>query len=162
MVIKVAELIQSDFESYSTISVFENQAQFIFPIANVLSRFYGKSAEKYVHIAGVEYDSKAAGIIIVTSHYETAELKSKKSNVCWVDTLAIDKKYQRQGIGNKLLKHTISALHGKFDCICLTVNVRNKSANSMYKKCGFKDVGELYLGGPSGPQNILKYDLSDS
>jgi ribosomal protein S18 acetylase RimI-like enzyme len=79
--------------------------------------------------------------------------------VCWVDTLAIDKKYQKQGIGSRLLKHAISALHGKFDCMCLTVNIRNESAKSMYNKCGFDDAGELYSGGKSGPQHILKYNF---
>ncbi|SDK72273.1 Ribosomal protein S18 acetylase RimI [Maridesulfovibrio ferrireducens] len=162
MVIKFVELIQSDFEDYSTISVFEHQAQFVFPIAKVLSRFSGRNAEKHVYIAGAKCDGEAAGIIIVTNYYETAELKSKKLNVCWVDTLATDRKYQKQGIGSKLLEHAISALCGKFDCMCLTVNVRNEAAKSMYIKCGFEDVGELYLGGLSGPQNILRYNLSGS
>ena len=61
-----------------------------------------------MYIAGVKCDSEAVGIIIVTDHYETAELKSQELNVCWIDTLAIDKKYQKQGIGSRLLKHTIS------------------------------------------------------
>jgi ribosomal protein S18 acetylase RimI-like enzyme len=162
MIIKFAELIQSDFEDYSTISVFENQAQFVFPIAKVLSRFFGRSAEKHVYIAGAKCNSEAAGIIIITDHYETAELESNKLNVCWVDTLAIDRKYQKQGIGSQLLEHAISALYDKFDCMCLTVNIRNESAKSMYIQCGFKDVDELYFGGPSGPQNILRYNISGS
>ena len=162
MVFKFSELIQSEFKVYSTISVFENQAQFVFPIERVLSRFSGRGAEKYVYIAGAKCNSEAAGIIIVTNNYETAELESNKLNVCWIDTLATDSKYQKQGIGSKLLDHAISALSGKFDCVCLTVNIRNESAKSMYIKYGFKDVGELYLGGPSGPQNILRYDISGS
>lgn len=162
MVFKFAELIQSDFKDYATISVFENQAQFVFPIARVLSRFSGRGAEKYVYIAGAKCNSEANGIIIVTGHYETAKLESNKLNVCWVDTLATDRKYQKQGIGSKLLWLAISALSGKFDCMCLTVNIRNESAKSMYIKCGFKDVGELYYGGPSGPQNILRYNISNS
>jgi hypothetical protein len=48
MAIEVAELIQSDFEHYSKISVFEDQFLFVYPIANVLSRFSGKNAEKHV------------------------------------------------------------------------------------------------------------------
>ncbi len=159
MAIEVAELIQSDFEHYSKISVFEDQILFVYPIATVLSRFSGKNAEKHVYIAGVKYDSEAAGIIVVTDHYETAELNSQELNVCWVDTLAIDKKYQKQGIGSRLLKHTISALYDKFDCMCLTVNIRNESAKSMYHKCGFDDAGELYFGGQNGPQHILKYNF---
>lgn len=162
MVFKFVELIQSDFKDYSTISVFENQAQFVFPIAEVLSRFFGRGAEKYLYIAGAKCNSEAAGIIIVTSHYETAKLESNKLSVCWVDTLATDRKYQKQGIGSKLLSLAISALSGKFDCMCLTVNIQNESAKSMYVKYGFKDVGELYYGGLSGPQNILRYNLSGS
>jgi hypothetical protein len=48
MAIEVTELIQSDFEHYSKISVFEDQFLFVYPIANVLSRFSGKNAEKHV------------------------------------------------------------------------------------------------------------------
>jgi ribosomal protein S18 acetylase RimI-like enzyme len=152
-------LTPSDFESFYTISVFEDQTQFVSPTANVLSRFSGKSAETYVFIAGAKNDGQAAGIIVVTSFYETAELNDKKLNICWIDTLAIDKKYQRQGVGSKLLNYAVSALDGNFDCMCLTVNVRNKSAQYMYSKCGFRDIGEMYYGGMSGPQNILEYDF---
>ena len=160
MIIEIVDLIQSDFEHYSTISVFENQTQFVLPIANVLSRFSGNNPEEYLLISGASRGTEAAGIIIITDRYETAQLKNQELNVCWIDTLAVDKKYQRQGIGRKLLGHAISALRSKFDCICLTVNLRNKSAKSMYNKCGFIDAGELYFGGPSGPQHILKCDLS--
>lgn len=162
MVIKFAKLIESEFTKYSTISVFADQAQFVYPIANVLSRFSGISAEKHVHIAGASCNAEAAGIIIVTDHYETAEIKPKILKVCWVDTLAIDSKYQKLGIGSKLLEQAVSASYGKFDCMCLTVNTQNEAAKSMYIKFGFQDTGEFYLNGTSGPQNILKYNLSNS
>ena len=153
--IDVKGLTPSDFKFFSQISVFENQADYIPSITELLGRFSGRDAEAYVHMAGARCDGRAAGIIVVTPTYETAELKSDGSRLCWVDTLAVDKEFQRRGVGKKLLEHTVTELQGSYDGLCLTVNVRNESAKAMYLKFGFKDSSEVYLGGFAGPQHIL-------
>ncbi len=162
MGIDIKALCPTEFSEFSQLSVFEDQAEFIPSIGALLDRFSGRDAEAYVNIAGARCDGKAAGIVVVTPTYETADLKSPGSRLSWIDTLAVDRKYQRRGIGKKLLEHTISEIQGGYDCLCLTVNVRNTSAKTMYLKYGFKDSGELYRGGTAGPQNILIFPLSSA
>jgi len=159
MSIDITELNQSDFNEFSKITVFEDQAEFIPPMGELLNRFTGRGAEAYVHMIGARCDGRAAGIMVVTPRYEAAELKSAGSSICWVDTLAVDKQYQRRGVGRKLLEHTISEIKSRYEALCLTVNVRNETAKAMYLKFGFRDSSELYLGGTAGPQHILLFPL---
>jgi len=160
MSIDIKECSPSEFNEFSKITVFEEQADYIPTIAELLNRFSDRHAEVYIHMAGARCNGQAAGIIVVTPTYETAEVKSAGSALCWVDTLAVDKQFQRRGVGKMLLEHTLSAIHDRYDALCLTVNVRNESATGMYLKFGFQDSGELYLGGSAGPQHILIFPLS--
>lgn len=41
----------------------------------------------------------------------------------------------------------------------LTVNARNPAARAVYLAGGFADTGELYLGGPAGPQHVMRLPL---
>jgi len=162
MKLEVTALAESDFRDFSKITVFEEQARFIPSMAELLNRFIGRDAEAYVYLAGARCDGRAAGIIVVTPTYETADLKSDGSSLCWVDTLAVDKQFQRRGVGKKLLEHSIAVIKSRHDVLCLTVDIRNISAKAMYLKSGFQDSGELYLGGSAGPQHILQYELPKS
>ena len=159
MKLKIASLNPGDFKEFSKISLLKDQAGFIEPIGGVLERFKGSNAETNVYLAGARCDGCAAGIIVVTPTYETAKLQSAVSSLCWIDTLAVDKEFQRRGVGRKLLEHTIKSLQGRYDALCLTVNVRNESAKAMYLNFGFQDSGELYLGGTAGPQHIMIFPL---
>jgi hypothetical protein len=41
----------------------------------------------------------------------------------------------------------------------LTVNLKNEQAIAAYEKMDFKTTGELYYGGPAGPQQIMRKQL---
>jgi RimJ/RimL family protein N-acetyltransferase len=43
--------------------------------------------------------------------------------------------------------------------LVLTVNCRNTAAISTYLKAGFRDTGEIYHGGNSGPQHVFYLPL---
>lgn len=45
--------------------------------------------------------------------------------------------------------------------VVLSVNARNPAARAVYVRGGFVDTGELFLGGPAGPQHVLRLGLGD-
>ena len=56
-----------------------------------------------------------------------------------IDTLAIDEKYRRKGIGTKLLEYAeMIALREGFTDLYLTVNEENTAGINNYEKFGFK------------------------
>jgi GNAT superfamily N-acetyltransferase len=79
--------------------------------------------------------------------------------------VVIDTAHQGKGYGKALAdgledlirKHYPSALG-----LCLTVNCRNDVAHAVYKKLGFTDTGDLYHGGRSGPQHIMRWTFADT
>jgi RimJ/RimL family protein N-acetyltransferase len=74
----------------------------------------------------------------------------------------IDQRWQGQGLGQQALAALLSDLatgHPVARQVALTVNVRNVAAIALYRRAGFVDTGELYHGGPAGPQHLLLYAL---
>lgn len=59
-------------------------------------------------------------------------------NAGWIATIAVDPRYQRQGIGRSLLLACESRL--KFPKVKLTVRISNDRAISLYKKEGYRTV----------------------
>lgn len=76
-------------------------------------------------------------------------------NIIRVYSLAVDPKYQGQGIGKKLLLHI---LDNSTKNISLEVNINNTNAISLYKKSGFeisKQIDDFYENGDSAYKMIL-------
>ncbi len=74
-------------------------------------------------------------------------------------SLLIDAKQQRRGLGRAAmaaLPGLVATAHPGTASIVLTVNIRNSAARSAYLRAGFLDEGELYLGGWSGPQHVMR------
>jgi N-alpha-acetyltransferase 10/11 len=59
-------------------------------------------------------------------------------NAGWIATIAVDPRYQRQGIGRSLLRACESRL--KFPKVKLTVRISNDRAISLYEKEGYRTV----------------------
>ena len=57
------------------------------------------------------------------------------------------------------LPGAMTAAYPHADGIGLTVNCKNLHAYKLYELGGFIDTGELYLGGRSGPQHIMRRKL---
>lgn len=53
----------TEFNEFSKITIFEEQADYIPTIAELLNRFSARYAEVYIHMAGARCGSQAAGII---------------------------------------------------------------------------------------------------
>ncbi len=72
--------------------------------------------------------------------------------------VVVDHKHQGRGLGRQFIRLLPALLKQQYPNapgIVLTVNCRNKMAHHVYAASGFHDTGELYNGGPSGPQHIM-------
>lgn len=70
----------------------------------------------------------------------------------------IDHRWQGRGLGLRALHALLADLAARYPQardLALTVNVRNTAAIALYRRAGFVDTGELYHGGPAGPQHLL-------
>lgn len=103
----------------------------------------------------------------VIGYFKLDTLLSQKQNYCPANsiglcTLLIDKKMQGKGVGTQSLISTVEYVKAHFkqyDYLYLTVNCKNLAAYRCYLKAGFEDTGQLYLGGPVGPQHIMRVSL---
>ena len=74
----------------------------------------------------------------------------------------VDAAAQGRGRGGRMVALLPDLVREHFPAarsVVLTVNVRNVVARALYVAGGFVDAGELYLGGPAGPQHVLRLDL---
>lgn len=64
--------------------------------------------------------------------------------LCTVYSLAVDKRYRKQGIGEKLLRNAIYEMTlNSIDTVILYVEINNEPAIRLYRKVGFKTIGEV-------------------
>jgi GNAT superfamily N-acetyltransferase len=77
---------------------------------------------------------------------------------CWLDSFMVARDCQGQGYAKTILNQlpdTLSKFFPDIRQLNLTVNFRNHGARALYTKCGFENTGDVYWGGPAGPQHIL-------
>ena len=79
------------------------------------------------------------GILEITyRHIESPSHVTR--DVIFVDTMAIDEKYRRLGIGHKMFDFLKQLkVEKNLDGIELQVNAKNRAAYEMYKKYGFTE-----------------------
>lgn len=102
----------------------------------------------YNHLLIEEKEGRVVGYIIYADIQGDAELLR----------IAVDKRYRRTGIGNKLMKDMISELvEAGTDRISLEVRAHNLPAIALYKKYGFEEifVRENYYHNPDDDALIL-------
>jgi [ribosomal protein S18]-alanine N-acetyltransferase len=79
-------------------------------------------------------------------------------------TLAVAKSMRRHGLGRRLVDESLRRLHAlRVGTLFLEVDGANKPAITLYKRLGFKKVGErpAYYDGPGGktPALVMRLDL---
>ena len=70
----------------------------------------------------------------------------------------LDVDWQGRGLGTRAVQaccEDVQARHPDRRLLALNVNCRNVTAINAYRKAGFVDTGELYLGGSAGPQHLM-------
>ncbi len=81
---------------------------------------------------------------------------------CGLRSYFIDAARQGQGLGTAALTALIADLgarHPDMRTLNLSVNARNPAARRLYLAAGFTDSGDLYFGGPNGPQHVMTLTL---
>lgn len=74
----------------------------------------------------------------------------------------LDLDWQGRGLGTRAVQaccDDLRARHPGRRLLALNVNCRNVAAVNAYRKAGFVDTGELYLGGSAGPQHLMVRQL---
>ena len=84
-----------------------------------------------------EYEGNVAGVLfIIYRHIENPIQVTR--NIIYVDSMAVDEKYRRKGIGHAFFDFLKELRNEKgFDGIELQVNAKNESAYKMYSDCRF-------------------------
>ncbi len=78
-------------------------------------------------------------------------------------TFAVDQRQQGKGLGTRTVEALLCYLakhYQTYDFVYLTVNCKNPAAIACYRKGGFEDTGELYLGGQAGPQHVMRRKIT--
>lgn len=79
--------------------------------------------------------------------------------------VVIDRRRQGRGYGARAMDACCEDLrrrHPQRRLLALTVNCRNLAAIAAYRRSGFVDTGELFLGGAAGPQHLMLRRLQPS
>lgn len=74
----------------------------------------------------------------------------------------VDRDWQGQGLGKRLLERVIGDLRGQAEMIFLEVRPSNAAARALYETVGFNEVGQrrnYYPSGPHGPEDAYIYAM---
>lgn len=111
---------------------------------------------------GIEIEDGAggalAGFFVIDRAYPAAHPFARKDEL-GLRALAVDAARQGEGIGTAAmaaLPGLMAAHYPEAAALVLTVNCRNAGARAVYLRAGWRDDGELYHGGRSGPQHVLR------
>lgn len=138
------------------------ESEFIDPVNEIIDRI--KNNKKVASLPFVVMEAEeVVSFFTVESTNPNVEKNKGANDVYWLETFFITKRYLGKGYSESVVNEMLHDLHLHLPSISilkLTVNIRNEIAQYIYKKCGFKDTGEKYLGGPAGPQHIYKITIN--
>lgn len=153
--IAIAPLDGCHFKALSGLSVRPDQEEFAVPNALALAKQLKTTELPFVMLK----NEQLAGFFFLDLDYaENHDFCS--SNGAGVRMVMVDQAFQGQGIASqslRLLPQWLREFYPEITELYLTVNCRNPGAYRCYEKCGYQDTGELYLGGPVGPQHIMRF-----
>jgi RimJ/RimL family protein N-acetyltransferase len=154
--LELKALHANDMAKVSRLSVSKEQLPFVGTIEEILS---SKSDDCDCHL--VTSNNDVMGFLIADTTYHQRYDFAKEDEV-GVRGFFIDEKHQGKGYGKAavtLLGNHFRLTYPTRSSIVLTVNCKNSAAYNCYQGAGFKDNGDLYLGGTAGPQNIMRLKL---
>lgn len=156
--VKVEKFTQDRLFETINLSVEDDQRQFtVSDIRKAIER-----ADEHEHLHLILRDNNVVGFFILDTQY------AERYDFCPEQSLGIrgfliDYRHQNQGIAQQALSQLpmYAATHyPEVQHLYLTVNCRNLPAYRCYVKSGFRDSGELYLGGAVGPQHIMSQTIA--
>ncbi len=147
-------MLPEDHEAVGRLSVGDQQQQFVDPMPLTL----GTSALLRDNMV-IEHEAEIVGFFQIDTK-APGYIRQPMLELCQV---VIDQRHQGKGFGKGFLLLLPAFLKQQYPAaagVVLTVNCRNKMAHHVYSAGGFHDTGEIYTGGPSGPQHIMTLSWS--
>jgi RimJ/RimL family protein N-acetyltransferase len=152
-VITIEKMTSQHLGEIIALRVGEEQQQFVGAIDDILT-IINAQIRPHVIIAG---DQVVGFFLIDTIYVQTNDVATLQS--LGLRKFFIDKQHQGKGYAKQtlqLLPDYLTATYPNYTDVFLTVNCKNETAKNLYLKSGFQDTSALYLGGPSGPQHVMK------
>lgn len=151
-------------EQVATLQVKPEQTQYT--ISDVLSVITKLKAHEHPHL--ILDDGIVVGFFLLDINYLSSLnlgiATVSLSSALGIRALLIGGEFQGRGLATQMLRALPSYLNESYperSAVYLTVNCRNVAAYQCYLKAGFQDTGNLYHGGPAGPQHIMMLHVSD-
>jgi ribosomal protein S18 acetylase RimI-like enzyme len=164
MINRVNRVTEEDIQLVEVTKENQHLLKKIIPFAE--QEQFSSRGEYFLKYVGASYGTlylillagETAGLFFI--HIEKDDFKQFANNQPYASLLGltVDQHYQGRGLAQaamSLFLKEFKVRHPGFDHIILTVNCKNPAAKRVYEKVGFADTGELYKGGPAGPQYIM-------
>ncbi|WP_407332882.1 GNAT family N-acetyltransferase [Enterovibrio sp. 27052020O] len=154
--VNIEKLIPEHKSQVRKISLSEEQAKYTALPKEFLADD-SENTERFV----VMLDGCVVGYFKIERAFPT-QLDACEDNAIGLRKFAIDVNQQGKGLGKAavlLLGKTAKEHFPESDWLYLTVNCKNTVAYQCYLKGGFEDTHERYLGGPNGPQHIMRLGI---
>lgn len=113
--------------------------------------------DNFIHPHVMLFNDTVVGFFLIDTTY-SAQYPFAAPGSLGLRAFFVSEPFQGQGFGKQavqLLSIYLPAHYPQYDTIYLTVNCKNPAAKRCYELGGFRDTGELYLGGDAGPQQIM-------
>lgn len=139
------------------------ESEFIDPIDEILKRLdIRASCNISKPFVVTDQNEVVAFFTIESSNMAVTGEKSEKG-IYWLESFFITKSFIGKGYAKLVVLKLLEELPAHLtdiEHLNLTVNLRNRIAQNVYKKCGFIDTEETYLDGPAGPQAIYNFPMT--
>lgn len=145
----------SHFHDLSIYTLDENQLHFSALPAKALTKIAQRKIINAYPVS-ILHQNKAIGFFILDEGEDKFEFTSN-SNALLLRSLSINPKFQGKGFGKQamiLLDEFVSTHFSHITELCLSVNIKNKSAYQLYLDVGFIDMEKLKQGN-YGPQYMM-------
>ena len=149
---------EQDIDRVLHLEIKEQQTQYVSPITTMLSTLE-PSEDCHLLVRGDEI----VGFFLIDRSYSHRYEFSGPGEIGLLGYF-VDDRSQGQGIGKagvQALKHYLQIQYPEARTVVLTVNCKNLGAIKAYLAGGFEDTQQLYYGGRSGPQHIMRLPLKE-
>ena len=155
--VKVRVLADSDRSFLKKIELDDSQSMF----ANSATEFMDGESDAW-ELFVIELDERVVGYFKIDTEY-AAKMDFCPTQGVGLRDFVVDPKEQGKGVGRRAIAALIQYLdkyYVDYSEIYLTVNCKNIGAVRCYLRAGFVQCEEQYLGGPAGPQYIMKASIN--
>jgi ribosomal protein S18 acetylase RimI-like enzyme len=152
-VIKIEKMLSRHLGEVIALKVTDDQLKFVGAIDEILTNV---NAQIRPHVITV--DDAVVGFFLIDTVYDQSNDFAIPQSL-GLRKFFIDTQHQGKGLAKQtlqLLPDYLMATYQDYTDVFLTVNCKNDKAKNLYLNSGFQDTNELYLEGPSGPQQIMK------